>query len=132
MIVSPQIAGQLIHLNVDEGSDVKKGDLIGEIFPAELASTLASAEANIKALEAKVGSVSNTRSLTDGQTQRVSQTDQRDAHLHAFATDSSASQSVARSTNLQTPAGIVLSKAWQLLHRIAILRTRPCRPPQPP
>jgi HlyD family secretion protein len=68
VIVSPQIAGQLIHLNVDEGSDVKKGDLIGEIFPAELASTLASAEANIKALEAKVGSVSNTRSLTDGQT----------------------------------------------------------------
>jgi HlyD family secretion protein len=68
VIVSPQIAGRLIHLNVDEGSDVKKGDLIGEIDPQELESTLASAEANIRALEAKVNSATTTRTLTDGQT----------------------------------------------------------------
>jgi multidrug resistance efflux pump len=68
VIVSPQIAGRILQLNVDEGSDVKKGELIAEIDPAELKSTLASAEANIRALEAKVGSVSSTRSLTDKQT----------------------------------------------------------------
>jgi HlyD family secretion protein len=68
VIVSPQMAGQIVHLNVDEGTVVKKGDLIAEIFPDELASALASAEANINALEAKVDSVSSTRTLTDGHT----------------------------------------------------------------
>ena len=31
VIVSPQVAGRMIKLNVDEGSEVKKGDLIAEL-----------------------------------------------------------------------------------------------------
>ena len=33
VIVSPQITGRIILLTVDEGSDVKKGDLIAELDP---------------------------------------------------------------------------------------------------
>ena len=35
VIVSPQLAGRMIRLTVDEGSEVHKGDLIAELDPAE-------------------------------------------------------------------------------------------------
>src|ERR1700680_1867482 len=46
VIVSPQVAGRMIRLAVDEGSEVHKGDLIAELDPAELAGAgdLAAAE----------------------------------------------------------------------------------------
>src|SRR5882672_5153081 len=56
VIVSPQLAGRMIHLTVDEGSEVHKGDLIAELDPAEYISARDSAEANIHMLEAKVNS----------------------------------------------------------------------------
>lgn len=68
VIVSPQVAGRMIRLTVDEGSEVHKGDLIAELDPAELMATRDSAAANIRALEAKVNSVQATRSWTDDQT----------------------------------------------------------------
>ena len=36
VIVSPQITGRIIKLDVDEGSQVKRGDLIAELDPKEL------------------------------------------------------------------------------------------------
>ena len=68
VIVSPQVAGRMIRLAVDEGSDVHKGELIAELDPAELVAERDSAEANIHALEAKVNSARDTRSWTDSQT----------------------------------------------------------------
>ncbi|MBZ5698899.1 MAG: efflux RND transporter periplasmic adaptor subunit [Acidobacteriia bacterium] len=68
VIVSPQVAGRMIRLTVDEGSEVHKGDLIAELDPAELIAARDSAEANIHTLEAKVNSASDTRSWTDDQT----------------------------------------------------------------
>jgi HlyD family secretion protein len=68
VIVSPQVAGRMIRLAVDEGSEVHKGDLIAELDPAELAAARDSAAANIGALEAKVNSAQGTRSWTDDQT----------------------------------------------------------------
>ncbi|HWF13197.1 MAG TPA: efflux RND transporter periplasmic adaptor subunit [Candidatus Acidoferrales bacterium] len=68
VIVSSQIAGRMIKLNVDEGSEVHKGDLIAEIDPAEWVTARDSAEANIHMLENKVISASGTRSMTDDQT----------------------------------------------------------------
>jgi HlyD family secretion protein len=68
VIVSPQVAGRMIRLTVDEGSEVHKGDLIAELDPAELIAARDAAEANIHALEAKVNSASDTRSWTDAQT----------------------------------------------------------------
>ena len=42
---------------MDEGSEVKKGDLIAELDPAELQAALPQDEANIASLEAKVNAV---------------------------------------------------------------------------
>src|SRR5580692_240735 len=54
VIVSPQIMGRLIKLTVDEGSEVKKGDLIAELDPKELEASLAAAKANVTSLEEQV------------------------------------------------------------------------------
>ncbi|MGH9679649.1 MAG: HlyD family secretion protein [Candidatus Acidiferrales bacterium] len=68
VIVSPQLAGRMIRLTVDEGSEVHKGDLIAELDPAELSAERDSAAANIGVLEAKVRSAETTRVWTDDQT----------------------------------------------------------------
>jgi multidrug resistance efflux pump len=68
VIVSPQLAGRMIRLTVDEGSEVHKGDLIAELDPAEYVTARDSAEANIRMLEAKVNSAGQTRNWTDDQT----------------------------------------------------------------
>jgi multidrug resistance efflux pump len=68
VIVSSQIAGRMMRLNVDEGSEVHKGDLIAEVDPAEWLTARDSAVANIHMLENKVNSAADTRSWTDDQT----------------------------------------------------------------
>ena len=68
VIISPQIAGRMIRLNVDEGSEVKKSDLIAELDPSELQAALAQDDANIGSLEAKVNQSSQTLGWTDAQT----------------------------------------------------------------
>jgi HlyD family secretion protein len=68
VIISPQIAGRMIKLTVDEGSEVKKGQLIAELDPAELQAALAQDEANIGSLEAKVNQSAQTLGWTDQQT----------------------------------------------------------------
>jgi HlyD family secretion protein len=68
VIVSSQIAGRMIRLTVEEGSQVHKGDLIAEVDPAEWITARDSAEANIHMLENKVLSAAGTRSWTDDQT----------------------------------------------------------------
>ncbi|HXW18475.1 MAG TPA: efflux RND transporter periplasmic adaptor subunit [Candidatus Acidoferrales bacterium] len=68
VIVSPQIAGRMIKLNVDEGSEVKKGDLLAELDPSELQAALAQDVANIANLEAKVKQSQQTLTWTDEQT----------------------------------------------------------------
>jgi HlyD family secretion protein len=40
VVVSPQITGRIVNLTVDEGSVVKKGDLIAELDSKELEATL--------------------------------------------------------------------------------------------
>ncbi|HKV03812.1 MAG TPA: efflux RND transporter periplasmic adaptor subunit [Candidatus Acidoferrales bacterium] len=68
IIVSPQISGRIIRLTVDEGSEVKKGDLIAELDPKELEASLAAANANVASLQAQVKSANHNYSLTDDQT----------------------------------------------------------------
>jgi HlyD family secretion protein len=68
VIVSPQTSGRMIKLLVDEGSDVKQGQLIAELDPAELQGTLNSAKANVLALQARVASLRSTWSWTNDQT----------------------------------------------------------------
>jgi HlyD family secretion protein len=68
VIVSPQITGRLVKLNVDEGTSVKKGELIGELDPKELQASLMAAKANVDTLEASVQEAQHNYSWTEGQT----------------------------------------------------------------
>jgi len=68
VIVSPQIMGRMIKLTVDEGSEVKKGDLIAELDPKELQASLAAARANVASLQAQVSEANHNYSLTDDTT----------------------------------------------------------------
>lgn len=68
VIVSPQITGRLVKLDVDEGTFVNKGDPIGELDPKELQASLAAAKANVATLEASVQEAEHNYSWTEGQT----------------------------------------------------------------
>lgn len=68
VVVSPQITGRMIHLFVNEGSAVKKGQLVAELDPTELQAQLASQTANIGTFQANLAASQSTLSLTDSQT----------------------------------------------------------------
>jgi HlyD family secretion protein len=68
VIVSPQITGRIVNLTVDEGSQVKKGDLIAELDPKELEANLAAAQANVTSLEAQVNAAGHNYTWTNDQT----------------------------------------------------------------
>jgi len=68
VVVSPQITGRIVNLTVDEGSVVKKGDLIAELDSKELEATLSAAKANVDSLEAQVNEANHNYSWTNGQT----------------------------------------------------------------
>lgn len=69
VIVSPQLTGRIIQLAVDEGTEVKQGQLIAELDPAELQAELAQDEANIGSLEARVRQAQTTTNWTNDQTE---------------------------------------------------------------
>jgi HlyD family secretion protein len=68
VIVSPQIMGRMIELDVDEGSEVKKGELIARLDPRELEASLAAAKANVTTLESSVREAQHNYSWTTDQT----------------------------------------------------------------
>jgi HlyD family secretion protein len=68
IIVSPQITGRIIKLDVDEGTQVKKGDLIAELDPKELQANLEAAEANVVSLQAQVNAANHNYTWTNDQT----------------------------------------------------------------
>ncbi len=67
VIVSPQITGRLVNLMVDEGSQVKKGELIAELDPKELQASLASADANVDSLKAQVEEANHNYAWTKAE-----------------------------------------------------------------
>jgi len=67
-IVSPLVQGRLQKLLVDEGSEVKAGQLIGEIDPTELKDARDSAADNIRTLQARLLQANATLSMNDRQT----------------------------------------------------------------
>jgi len=81
VVVSPQITGRMTHLFVDEGSQVKKGELIAELDPTELQAELASQTANINTFEANLAVSQHTLSLTNSQT--TAQIDQAGANVRS-------------------------------------------------
>ena len=68
VIVSPQITGRLVTLKVDEGSQVKKGDLIAELDRKELEANLEATKANVASLENQVNEANHNYTWTNDQT----------------------------------------------------------------
>jgi len=96
VIVSPQTAGRLQTLLVDEGSQVKAGQLVAEIDPRDQEAALKAAEDNIHTLQARLTQSSETKSMNDSQTSSAL----RQAQAAVNATNSQLDQ--ARATLWQT------------------------------
>ncbi len=81
VVVSPQITGRLMKLNVDEGSVVKKGERIAELDPTELEAQVASQTANVHTIAANLAASEHTLTLTQDQT--AAQVEQAQANVTA-------------------------------------------------
>jgi HlyD family secretion protein len=68
VIVSPQVAGRIAKLLVDEGTPVKQGDVIALLDPAELQAQERAAAATIASLRSKVAETQATKEATAGST----------------------------------------------------------------
>ena len=68
VIVSPQMQGRIQKLLVDEGTQVKAGDLIAILEPSELEAQERAAAATIASLRYKVAETQHTRESTKGST----------------------------------------------------------------
>ena len=68
IVVSPQIQGRILKLLVEEGTQVKQGDLIALLDPSELEAEERAAAATIGSLRSKVSESEYTRQSTKGST----------------------------------------------------------------
>jgi HlyD family secretion protein len=68
VVVSPQIQGRIQKLLVDEGTQVKAGDLIAILDPSELEAQERAAAATIASLRSKVAETRYTQQSTKGST----------------------------------------------------------------
>ncbi len=68
VIVSPQMQGRIQKLLVDEGTQVKAGDLIATLDPSELEAQERAAAATIASLRYKVAETRHTQESTKGST----------------------------------------------------------------
>jgi HlyD family secretion protein len=71
VVVSPKIAGRIIDLPVDEGMDVKSGDLIATIDNDELKQAKDAAEAQAQSLQSQLGASRSTAASTSGDTTSI-------------------------------------------------------------
>lgn len=68
VIVSPQVQGRISKLLVDEGTQVKQGDLIAVLDPSELEAQARAAAAMIDSLRSQVAATQATSVATKGST----------------------------------------------------------------
>jgi len=71
VIVSPKIAGRVIELPLEEGMDVKAGDLVATIDNDELMAARDAAQAQAASLRSQLGSSQSTAVSTSGDTTNV-------------------------------------------------------------
>ncbi|MGB7331286.1 MAG: biotin/lipoyl-binding protein, partial [Terriglobales bacterium] len=68
IVVSPQIQGRISKLLVEEGSQVKQGDLIALLDPSELEAEERAAAATIASMRSQMSANEYTRKSTKGST----------------------------------------------------------------
>jgi HlyD family secretion protein len=71
VIVSPKIAGRIVELPLEEGMDVKAGDLVATIDNDELKAARDAAAAQARSLRSQVGASRSTAVSTSGDTTSV-------------------------------------------------------------
>jgi HlyD family secretion protein len=71
VIVSPQMQGRISKLLVDEGTQVKQGDLIAILDPSELEAEARAAAAMIDSLRSQVSATQATSAATSGSTSSI-------------------------------------------------------------
>ena len=71
IVVSPQVEGRVARMLVDEGAQVKQGDLIAVLDPSELQAQAQAAAANIASLQHKVAEMRATEQATSRVPLRV-------------------------------------------------------------
>jgi multidrug resistance efflux pump len=89
VIVSAQVLGRINKLAVQEGQDVKAGDLIATLEPDELAQAKAASEAQARSLKDQIRAMQATADSTSGDTENALQ--------NARATFSAAADALAES-----------------------------------
>jgi multidrug resistance efflux pump len=87
VIISPQVQGRILKLAVSEGQDVKAGDLIALLDPAELSAAKAAADAQVLSLQSQVANQKATADSVSGDT--------REAVANARANQDAAAASLA-------------------------------------
>ncbi len=68
VVVSPQMQGRIVKLLVDEGTQVKQGDLIALLDPSELQAQERAASAMASSMRSKVAETRATQQSTTGTT----------------------------------------------------------------
>ena len=68
VIVSSKVVGRLETLNVDEGQDVKAGDLVATVDSAEYLAMRSASQATLASLRTKIAESSATAASTQGDT----------------------------------------------------------------
>jgi multidrug resistance efflux pump len=109
VIVSPQVAGRIVKLAVDEGTVVKQGDLIAQLDTSELEAQAKAAEATIRGLESRVGEAHATQQQTQGQTS--SDVVNAQARLQAARSQLAQAEADAERQKTDTDRVVALAKA---------------------
>ena len=91
VIVSPQVEGRLAKLLVDEGTQVKQGDLIAVLDPSELEAEARAAAATIDSLQSKVRDAIALQQAMAGSTSSSVANAQAKLRIHARAIAASGS-----------------------------------------
>lgn len=108
VIVSSRVMGRVERLTVDEGSQVKEGELIAEIDSAEWRAEADAARANIAALEARIGNARANAKLASGTTSSDVQTAQ--ARVDAAQADLTQAEADLERTKSDTDRTVALAQ----------------------
>ncbi len=125
VIVSSKVVGRLETLNVDEGQDVKAGELVATIDSAEFEAQRRAAQATLASLRTRVAATSATAASTQGDT--ANQVGQRAGHAARRAGHAESRHCQPRSAGSRHTAG---PWPWPIREscrsRTAIARSTPC------
>jgi HlyD family secretion protein len=109
VIVSPQMQGRIAKLLVDEGTQVKAGDLIAILDPSELEAEERAAAATISSLRSKVTETQYTEKSTKGST--ASDVKNAQAKLQAMRAQLLQTEATLQRTESDSHRTIDLAKA---------------------